>query len=211
MGQILSQYERVIKMLELILIRHGQTDSNIRRTYVGWTDVELNEEGIRQALELKEKLKNISVDKIYASPLKRAKKTAQIINGNFCLDICYDDNLKERNFGIWDDLTDDEIKNLYKNEYNMWLKDWKNYCIKGGESGLESYERVVKFSKNIIDSFDEGRILIVSHLGTIRYMISYLLGMDIESSWRFRLDNCEMAKIQIIDDYGVLVSLGKYT
>jgi alpha-ribazole phosphatase len=42
-------------------------------------------------------------------------------------------------------------------------------------------------------------------------MISYLLGMDIESSWRFRLDNCEMAKIQIIDDYGVLVSLGKYT
>ena len=63
-------------MLELILIRHGQTDSNKRRTYVGWTDVELNEEGIRQARNLKEKLKNLSVDKIYSSPLKRARKTA---------------------------------------------------------------------------------------------------------------------------------------
>ncbi|AUG58347.1 alpha-ribazole phosphatase [Acetivibrio saccincola] len=196
-------------MLELILIRHGQTDSNKRRTYVGWTDVELNEEGIRQARNLKEKLKNLSVDKIYSSPLKRARKTAEIINENFNLDIHYDNNLKERNFGIWDDLTDDEIKKLNEKEYNAWQKDWKNYPVKGGESGMDSYERVIKFTENILNSFDSGRILIVSHLGTIRFMLSYLLGMGIEGSWRFRLDNCEMAKIQVTDGYGILTSLGK--
>lgn len=196
-------------MLELILIRHGQTDSNKRRTYMGWTDVELNEEGIRQARNLKEKLKNLSVDKIYSSPLKRARKTAEIINENFNLDIHYDNNLKERNFGIWDDLTDDEIKKLNEKEYNAWQKDWKNYPVKGGESGMDSYERVIKFTENILNSFDSGRILIVSHLGTIRFMLSYLLGMGIEGSWRFRLDNCEMAKIQVTDGYGILTSLGK--
>lgn len=195
-------------MLELIFVRHGQTDSNKRRTYLGWTDVELNEEGIKQAIQLKKKLKNIPVDKVYSSPLKRAKKTAEIINENYCLDIEYHDNLKERNFGIWDDLTNDEVKKLYNNEYNMWVKDWKDYPIKDGETGLESYNRAVEFSKNLTNSFDKGRILIVSHLGTIRYMIAYLLGMDIEGCWRFRLDNCEMAKIEITDGYGVLTSLG---
>ncbi|MDQ2085513.1 alpha-ribazole phosphatase [Herbivorax sp. ANBcel31] len=195
-------------MLELILIRHGQTDSNKKRTYVGWTDVELNEEGKRQAFKLKEKLKDMPVDKIYSSPLKRAKKTAEIINENFCLDIEYTDNLKERNFGIWDDLSNDEIKRLYKNQYNIWIKDWKNYCIKDGESALKSYKRAMDFSKNIIDSFDRGRFLIVSHLGTIRFITAYLLGMDIEGSWRFRLDNCEMVRIEIIDGYGVLTFLG---
>ena len=59
---------------------------------------------------------------------------------------------------------------------------------------MDSYERVIKFTENILNSFDSGRILIVSHLGTIRFMLSYLLGMGIEGSWRFRLDNCEMAK-----------------
>ena len=90
-------------MMELIFVRHGETDSNKKKTFLGWTDAELNDEGIRQACKLGEELKRITFDGIYSSSLKRASKTAEIINEKLNMEIVYSDNLKERNFGIWDD------------------------------------------------------------------------------------------------------------
>ena len=63
----------------LYIVRHGQTDWNVRQLRQGRTDIELNETGIEQAMELRDKLKSVKIDVCYASPLKRAMKTAQII------------------------------------------------------------------------------------------------------------------------------------
>ncbi|TYQ16415.1 UNVERIFIED_CONTAM: alpha-ribazole phosphatase [Acetivibrio alkalicellulosi] len=191
-------------MLEIILVRHGETNGNKKGEYFGFTDQELNEEGINQAILLKERLKDLLVDKIYSSPLKRAKKTAEIINENFGLPIEYSHNLKERNFGIWEGMVDDEIRLNFPYEYEKWINDWKGYSIKDGESAIESFQRVESFIRDNIEWSKKGRYLIVTHLGTIRYIIVQLLGMKIEDSWRFRVGNCGMVKIQITDGYGVL-------
>ncbi|GAE88012.1 alpha-ribazole phosphatase [Acetivibrio straminisolvens] len=194
-------------MLELYLVRHGETDSNKRGTYLGWTDVELNSNGICQAKAIRDKLKTVKVDAIYSSPFNRTVKTAEIINENYGLEIITSDNLKERNFGIWDDLTFEEISSRYPDDCKRWFEDWINFRIKDGESAKDTYDRVVAFVREIINSKKEGGCLIVSHLGTIRFMLAYLLGMKIEDSWRFRVDNCTITKLEVRDRYPVLTLL----
>jgi len=194
-------------MLELILIRHGETDSNIRGSYLGWTDIELNATGIKQVQSLRDRLKGINVDKIYTSPLKRALKTAEIINENYRLDIVLSDGLKERNFGIWDDLTLEEMTQKYPLEYNEWISDWIKYRIKEGESAQEAYERTAAFVEGLIRNNDDGVFMLVTHLGTIRFILAYLLNLGIENSWRFRVNNASITKVEINDGYSVLTML----
>ncbi len=195
-------------MMELIFVRHGETDSNKKKTFLGWTDAELNDEGIRQACKLGEELKRITFDGIYSSSLKRASKTAEIINEKLNMEIVYSDNLKERNFGIWDDLTYDEICKRYPKERSEWEKNWINYSVEKGESAEESYIRNIRFVDDVILAKDSGTYLIVTHLGTIRFILTYLLGMKLEDSWRFTVDNCTITRVQITNGYGVLTHLG---
>lgn len=194
-------------MLELILIRHGQTDSNMKRTYLGWTDVELNSEGLRQASIVRDKLKGIKADAIYSSPLKRANKTAAIINETLNLEVIYFESLKERNFGTWDNMTIDEIIKNYPKEYTQWEQDWINYHINKGESALESYLRTIEFIDKNVLSKNKGTYIVVAHGGNIRFIIAYLLGMKIEDSWRFKINNCSITRIEIDNFYGVLTQL----
>jgi alpha-ribazole phosphatase len=197
----------IIQMLELIIVRHGETDSNIKGTYLGWTDVELNDTGLKQAEAVSEKLKSTKFDFIVSSPLKRAKTTAEIINKSHKQEIVYNDSLKERNFGLWDDLTYKEIIEKYPEESEEWAKNWSNYAPPEGESAVEVYEKLMDFIDKLIIEKQEGTILIVTHLGCIRKLIGHLLGMGIDGSWRFRVDNCSITKIMITEKYPVLTLL----
>ena len=85
---------------DFYFFRHGQTDYNIEKRSQGWLDIPLNDRGIAQAHELAQKLSNINFECIYASPLSRALKTAEIVRGNRDIEIIKDDGLKERNMGI---------------------------------------------------------------------------------------------------------------
>lgn len=194
-------------MIHLVVVRHGETDSNKRGTFLGWTDVELNELGVSQANEAKEKLKNTKFDAIYSSPLKRAARTSEILNENLKVDIKYVEDLMERNFGIWDDITFKEICAKYPDEYYKWISD-VTYCIPQGESAFNAFGRVTRFIDKLVNENNDGTFLIVSHLGCIRYIISHLLGLGIEGSWRFRVSNCGISNIEINDEkYAYLTKL----
>lgn len=197
-------------MIEFVFVRHGETESNRKGTYLGWTDIELNEKGVRQAYDAAEKLKGERFDVIYSSPLKRAGKTAEIIGKSLSSPVKYNDSLMERNFGAWDDLTHADILKNYSDEYALWVKDWKNYCMKGGESSMQAYNRVTLFIDELIYKNSRGKFLIVTHLGCIRKLIAHLLGMGIDGSWRFRIDNCGISRIEINDEkFAYLTALNK--
>jgi alpha-ribazole phosphatase len=184
-------------VIELIFVRHGQTNMNTKGTYSGWSDSELTEKGIEQAYEAKQKLSDLKVDAIYSSPLKRALRTAEIINENFNKEIIIDGDLREHSFGEWEDLTYDEICAKFPEDAAEWQKDPINYCIKGGESTAQFYNRVSKFFDNFIEKKGEGTYLITAHLGTIMIAISHLLELGIEHMYRFRVDNCSITRILI--------------
>ena len=67
----------------IYIVRHGETDWNILKKLTGQTDIPLNLNGIKQAKEVREKLKNIKFDYVFSSPLKRAYETAKIITKNY--------------------------------------------------------------------------------------------------------------------------------
>jgi alpha-ribazole phosphatase len=157
-------------MLEVILVRHGETDSNVEGRYLGLTDVSLNENGINQALGLKDKLKDIRIDYVYSSPLKRCRETAGIINEAHNSAVLYSDDLKERNFGLFENLTYEEICNKYPVQKDLWENDWVNYRIEYGESALEFHKRICSFTDGILRQKHMGVML---RCGTLRLHKKY--------------------------------------
>ena len=82
--------------MKLYVLRHGETDYNKEGIFQGQNNIDLNEEGIKQAQITAKSLENIFFDKVYVSPLKRAIETAKIVTNN---ELEIDDRIKERSFG----------------------------------------------------------------------------------------------------------------
>lgn len=194
-------------MLKIILVRHGETESNKKGAYLGWTDVQLNNNGLRRAHLARQKLKETKVDMIFCSPLKRATETAQIINKNYNKEIIFDDALKEINFGLWDNLTYDEIREKHEEKHKEWLEGSLNFIFPQGESAQEAFERHEDFINKLTEEVKEGTVLLVTHGGFIRNAIAILLGMKAEDAWHFKVDNGSISKIEVSDEYGVLTVL----
>ncbi|GFI61138.1 phosphoserine phosphatase 1 [Clostridiales bacterium] len=203
-------------MLRLYMMRHGETVWNTERRYQGMTDIELSDEGIKQTYCAAERFKNINIDKIYCSPLKRAMATAKPISEQKGLEINIEYSFREICFGQWEGMTVPELTEKYGEEYINFIREPHNY----GFPGEGSIDNVIKRLRTGIDKIiteDEGDILIVSHGGIIRLMIIYIMGLD--NSWftKMWINNTGISIIELkkdrrlmltVNDSAHLVSLG---
>lgn len=193
-------------MLRLYFMRHGETVWNTERRYQGMTDIELSEEGLRQAECAAKRFKNIKIDKIYASPLKRAMKTAEKIAAEKGIEIISEDDFREIHFGEWEGKTVPELTEKYGESYTNFIREPHKY----GFPGEGSVENVINRIKPGIDRLiaeEKGNVLIVSHGGIIRLMIMYIMGLD--SSWftKMWINNTGVSIIEIKDGRKLLLTL----
>ena len=107
-------------MTEIILVRHGETEWNVGEIYRGRIDINLDEVGIKQAESLGKYLSDVELDAIYSSPLRRALDTANIIARYQNIGVEGTDDLVDFNYGEWQGLPDQEVKNLYPALHNEW-------------------------------------------------------------------------------------------
>ena len=152
----------------IYLVRHGQCDSNVIGRY-NFINEDINETGVKQAEDLRDKIKDINYDIVISSPLLRAKHTAKIINANN-KEIIYDDRLQERKHGSLEgkstDVTDRE--------------DYWNYYT-NTKYGTE--ERIPDLVKRVTEFLDElktkdyNSVLIVSHSGVSKAFYVYFNGI----------------------------------
>ncbi|MPQ43270.1 histidine phosphatase family protein [Clostridium tarantellae] len=162
--------------MKIYLTRHGETVWNLEKRFQGWGDSELTDKGILRAKLLGERLKNIQIDKIYTSPIKRAYRTAEIIKGNRDIELISIDGIKEMNFGKWEGLRNYDIKQnpeYAPHLYNLFNnpKDYKTF---GGESPKEFKKRIFNSMSEIIKNTNNNEsILIVTHGMTVKYLITY--------------------------------------
>ena len=183
--------------MNIYLVRHGTTKSNEEKRYYGAYDSELASSGIEEAKILKEKLKDINFDSVYISSKKRCNETARIILGkDFKCKV--DPRLDERNFGIFENKTYEEICKEYSGEVKAWEEDWKNYKIHLGESAVESYLRTEEFFKMIQNEKAEN-VLLITHGGFIRNSYCYIL-KSLEHFWKFSSKNGDLSIIKY--EYG---------
>lgn len=182
----------------IYLVRHGETDAK-KGIYYGSTDYQLSEKGKRQIKDIADYFYDKKIDAIYSSPLKRAAETSQILNRYINKPLIYEPLLKEREFGIFENLSYDEIQKKFPNDHEKWQSDWFEFKVPGGESTRDCHERIKSFLDNIKDI--KGNIVLVSHLGCIRSLLIELLKLKEKNMWRFRIENGRIAKI-IINDEG---------
>jgi broad specificity phosphatase PhoE len=176
----------------IYLVRHGETDANVRGLLQGWTDEPLNENGIRLAEITGRALNGVKFDCCYSSPLSRARKTAEIILKETGCDIpvqC-DDRLKEINIG-YDDSKPVGEGILSAEEAGKFLHDpWNFIGFPGGENIRQVCERTQSFLKELISSGREGTYLVGTHGCAVRAMLNFLY-RNPEDFWRGHLPyNC---------------------
>ena len=176
-------------MAEIVLVRHGETKWNVEEVFRGRIDIELSKTGIRQAELLAEHLSHSKIDAIYSSPLKRALRTAEMIATYHRLDVEIDSGLIDFNFGEWQGLTINEVKDKYKSLYAEWVENPHRVKIPGGESLNDVRSRASGLVGNIIAKY-EGTVVLVAHRVVNKVLILGLLGLDNSHFWNIKQDTC---------------------
>ncbi|MCG8538729.1 MAG: histidine phosphatase family protein [Clostridia bacterium] len=196
-------------MLRLYLIRHGETEWNLRAKTQGCKNIQLSKRGILQGKLLGEKLKENDEEykKIFSSDLDRCYLTAKSIAKKLKIDIEINRGLREMSFGDWEGLTLEEIKKSYSKEYIRWRNEPCKASIPKGEDLKTVQERCLESVKDIIDKYDDGSIIIVSHGVAIKTIILGLLGLDLKHFYNITLSNASMNKLEFREYGPVLISL----
>lgn len=186
--------------VEIILIRHGKTEGNKEKRYIGRTDQPLSEEGIAG---IKENLGRYpSVEKVYASPMKRTRQTAELIYPGQASELV--DGLREMDMGVFEGKNHAELKN--RPSYILWVATRGKISIPGGESMKYFGKRTMDaFTQVLGDMQAEGikRSAVVAHGGTIMSIVSQLADDDY---YKYMVNNGAGFHLTLDDD-GKLLDL----
>ncbi len=187
-------------MRQLTLVRHGVTDWNTSGRFQGHSDVPLSAAGREQAAALAKHLQSAApgVDFVYASPLRRALETAEIVFPG--RDIVLDERLKELHFGAFEGATQSE--NETHPDWAAWFADPFSRQAPGGESYEELMARASQWLHTLPKDADS---FAFAHAGTIRMLISFVLGLT-RPTWRKRiyLAHTGMTRILFQDDEAIV-------
>ena len=167
-------------MKTVILIRHGESTTNVLKIFTGQLDTPLTETGMKQAQLMAAYLDRFQIEKVYASTLSRACETAAaIVNRQRCpMETC--DAFREINAGYWQGLSFEEISEKYTDTYRCWKENLGKAHPDGGESCSSLYNRVISQLLKIVEDTPEQTVCIVTHATPIRMIESYISGGCVE-------------------------------
>ncbi|HOK62695.1 histidine phosphatase family protein [Soehngenia saccharolytica] len=185
--------------MDIILIRHGESEDNIKRVLSN-DDALLTQNGKKQIEMIKPLVAELDFKDVYISPLKRTIQTSEILGINGSLE----SRVREIDFGIFKGLGYEEFMRVYPEEGKKWISDIKNYQIPNGESLKMTYQRVVDFLENIIKNGENS--LVITHEGIIKLAFSWVFDSD-EYFNKFMAANGSINIISIDKDYKFIKKL----
>jgi probable phosphoglycerate mutase len=174
-----------MKKTVLTIVRHGQTEWNRIRRMQGQSDILLNPTGKNQVRQLREKLKRTPFDIIIASPLGRTRQTAQILARG--RRVHFDARFKERNHGHLEGLHPEQVEVRFptlKQDQAKHGIDW--HPGGSGETSRVFQKRVVDAVKDVLHQHRGKRILLVTHGGVMRSIITWAHGIKPEHIFGIR-------------------------
>ena len=191
----------------VLLIRHGQTNSNTTGLFMGWSDEDLNEAGYAQAQALASRLANLPISSIYTSPLRRAYNTAAILAKPHQLELKVMDELIEIQAGDWQGLYMNEIQQRWPELWQQLRTDVSKVTLPNGESFGQVTDRAIRAFDTIIATNHDGYVAIVSHEVVIKVIVIHVLGATNSIYRRFEVRNASLSMIQITDGIARLATL----
>lgn len=181
----------------VFMVRHGATLASAEDRFAGATDVALSDEGREQTQRLAERLKDENLVAAYASPLGRTMETARILAKPHKVEVQALAGLREINHGRWEKMTRHEVEEKFPAEAAEWDRDPYTFAPVGGESGVQVIARALPVLIQLVREHPGKNVLVVSHKGTIRLLLSSLLGFD-PRRYRDNLDQ-KPAALNIVD------------
>ena len=181
--------------MKIYVTRHGQTDYNKSRMMQGRSDSPLNETGIAQAKARRESIGDIKFDAVYASPLIRAIRTAEIIGNVSREEIITDERIIEADFGKY------ELMGYYKTGLRM-MAYWSFPELFPAPEGVETIKEMVDRTSSFLrelEKKDYENVLVACHGGIIRPIRGYLEDKKSGIIWRPRPQNCEIFVYESVD------------
>lgn len=187
------------KNTRIYLVRHGQTDYSVDRIYCdSEIDPPLNEAGQAQAEAMSEYFRDRQIAALFASPAQRTRTTAEKIASVSGLEIDCSEALRERRFGIWEGMYFNQIAEQYPDEYLKWKQDPVDYTPEQGETLEMLSTRLSGFLKPIVDAFREKEVVVVTHVGPIRSLVTSAFEMPKSQFRQIKIDYAGITTI----DYG---------
>ena len=178
--------------MKLFLIRHGETTGDVEDRYGGSYDDDLTVQGRQQAEELADKLAGEGIQKIFCSPLARAKQTAEFVQTKTGAEVVELHDVRERNhYGVLSGMTKAEAMRDYPELVEL-VAD-KHSTVQGGESYQEFGSRVESAFAQVRSS-NHDTIAVLTHGGVLRYIFRDILGLG-----EIKVGDCGFAEFRIID------------
>ncbi len=164
--------------MEIYLVRH--TTPNIEKGICyGQSDLGITDSFQSEVEKIHSLIPIEDIDQIYSSPLQRCKLLAT----TFKKDIVFDPRLKELNFGDWELQPWDAI---HSKELDPWMKDFVNVQVPNGESYIMLQQRILEFY-NSLDHLSLEKVVIVTHAGPMRALLSYIRQVDLKDSFTIKI------------------------
>ena len=193
---------------EVILIRHGETEWNLCGRWQGHADSPLSNRGVKQAEALGKRMVNEKLDKIYSSDLERARHTFRLVGGLSGLAAEFKESLRERDLGVLEGLTTDEMLEKYPQEYQSFRNDGPDYQLPGGESFRQFFDRCSSALEDVVACNIGKKILLVTHGGFLGAIFRYVLNISVSSERNFMLLNCSVNRVEKTENGWNLLSWG---
>lgn len=179
--------------IRLLLVRHGETESNVARTYTGWTNTPLSPRGREQAQAVAERLASFPVGAVYASDLDRAAQTAAEIASVHRLPVTLDPRLRERNYGLLEGMEFQAARERFPKLFPEPDRYAADCTLPEGESVPDVRERIASFVGDMAHCGRRGTIVIVSHAGAIRMFLGALLDLPLQAIRGVCCDNTSLS------------------
>lgn len=199
-------------LLRLIMVRHGQTDGNSNKRFVGHQDIPLNETGLQQVHSVARRLMTERPAAIFSSDLQRAYTTAhtiqlaiqESIKPDPAPELITDRRLREIHFGAWEGLTYSEIEAVYPEVLGRWEADIYHTAAPGGESLEQLADRVLEFLEYLQQAYAGKTVIVAGHGGTFEAMAIKIFGLEGRRSWQFQLNNTGVCEFRFYPEGPVL-------
>jgi broad specificity phosphatase PhoE len=180
----------------LFLVRHGRTEANASGLLLGRADPSLDEFGRTQAAALARALP--TVDRVIASPLRRAQETAAA----FGLPVTTDERWIELDYGEWDG---QPIGDVPVEAWTAWRADLE-FCPPGGECLAALGRRVRAACAELVEAASRSNVVVVTHVSPVKAAVAWALGVGDEATWRMYVAPASISRVDFRDTRSVLVS-----
>jgi ribonuclease H / adenosylcobalamin/alpha-ribazole phosphatase len=187
----------------LVLVRHGATELTASKRFSGGlasSNPGLTDDGRAQVREVADWLSPLgdAVDAVVASPVRRARESGEILAERLGLDLVEEPGFAEMEFGTWDGMTFDEVRERHPDELRSWLGAL-DLAPGGGESFREVEKRVLAGLARVVERYAGRTVVVVSHVTPIKTLIAHAVGAPLEALFRMELST---ASVSVVSFYG---------